>query len=81
MREAGLLMDGAGVIRIEATTPRPEREGTRVLAYVTRHEPARSLWMANVFLRPGEGWTYAATGQEREARGQALTVAYEAAPG
>lgn len=77
---AGLLMDGAGAIRIKATAPRPDREGARTLAYETRHEPATSLWMANIFLRPGEGWTYAVTGQERDAGGRALTVTYEAAP-
>ena len=78
--EASLMMEGAGVIRIEATAARLDREGARVLAYETHHEPAKSLWMANVFLRPGDGWTYAVTGQERGARGQALTVVYEAAP-
>ena len=78
--ETGLLVEGAGMIRIEATAPRPDREGAHVLAYETRHEPAQSLWMANVFLRPGEGWAYAVTGQERDARGQALAVTYEATP-
>ena len=78
--ELGLLAGGAGVVRIDATAPRPEREGARTLAYENLHEPAKSLWMANVFLRPGEGWTYRVTGQERDARGQALTVRYEATP-
>lgn len=73
-----LLAAGAGVIRIEATAPRPDREGVHVLAYETRHEPTKSLWMANVFLRPGEGWAYVVRGQERDKSGQSLIVTYEA---
>ena len=74
------LAAGAGVIRIEATAPRQDREGIHVLAYETRHEPAKSLWMANVFLRPGEGWAYAVHGQERGDDGRSLTVTFEAKP-
>lgn len=76
--DPALLAQGGGFVRIDAVAPRPDREGEGVLAYENRHEPAKSLWMANVFLRPGEGWTYAVTGQERDARGQALVVSYEA---
>lgn len=78
--DLGLVAEGAGVIRIDATAPRPDREGARTLAYENPHEPARGLWMANVFLQPGGGWTHAVTGQERDARGQALTVSHVAAP-
>jgi hypothetical protein len=73
-----LLAAGSGVIRIEATAARPDREGIHVLTYETHHEPAKSLWMANVFLRPGEGWTYAVNGQERSDKGRSLTVTFEA---
>ena len=76
--DPALLAAGGGLIRIDAVAPRPEREGARVLAYVNRHEPAKSLWMANVFLRPGEGWAYAVTGQEHSEDGRGLTVTYEA---
>jgi hypothetical protein len=73
-----LLAEGGGVIRISATAARFDREGAHVLVYENRYEPARSLWMANVFLRPGEGWIYAVTGQERGQTGQSLTVTFEA---
>lgn len=75
------LVSGNDVLKITATVPRLDAEGAHELAFENRYDPARSRVMANVFLRPGEGWTYRVTSQERDARGQALTVRYEATPG
>jgi len=78
--DLAVLAEGGGVIRIEATALRPDQDGLHVLAYENYHEPVKSLWMANVFLRPGEGWTYAVTDQERSDEGRSLTVTFEARP-
>ena len=79
--DLSVAAEGAAAMRIEATAPRSDREGQHTLVYETQYEPAKSLWMANVFLLPSEGWAYDISGQERDERGQALTVHYEAMPG
>ena len=79
--DAAAMRAGSDVIRIDATAPRSDVAGTHALTYATSFAPATSLYMANVFLQPGSGWTYAVTGQERSDDGQSLTVTYEATPG
>jgi len=67
-----------GAIKVYATANRPDRAGGRTLAYDNRYRPATSRVTANVFLRPGAGWRYQVTGQERSADGGRLTVRYAA---
>ena len=76
----GELATGNAILKIMATAARPEAPGDRVLAYENRYEPAKSLWIANVFLQPGSDWVYRVTGQERSDDGKGLTVRYTSTP-
>lgn len=76
--DLGVAAEGAAAIRIEAVVPRLEREEARSLVYENRDEPATSIRIANVFLSPGDGWTWKVAGQGRDDRGQRLAVICEA---
>ena len=70
---------GGGTIIIRAVARRPDSAGAHVLSYRNDHQPAASRRMANVFLRPGEGWQYRVTEQRRSDDGRQLTVTYTVA--
>jgi hypothetical protein len=67
-------------IKIYTVAKRPDRAGPHTLRYENRYEPAKSQWIANIFLQPGPDWRYEVTGQRRSDDGALLTVTYTAAP-
>ena len=74
-----MLASGNDVLKVTATAPRPDAEGTHELAFENRYDPAKSRVMANVFLRPGEDWAWTVTSQERSDDGRRYVVAFQAA--
>jgi hypothetical protein len=66
-------------IKIYAVAKRPDRAGALTLRYENRYQPAKSQWIANVFLQPGPDWRYEITGQQHSDDGRLLTVTYTAA--
>ncbi|PYE53836.1 hypothetical protein [Deinococcus yavapaiensis] len=66
------------VIKIYATAKRSDAAGTRTLSYQNRYQPAKSSWIANVFLQPASGWQYRVTKQARSNDGRTLAVTYGA---
>lgn len=73
------LLGESDTIKVYATARRAERAGAHTLTYENRYEPAKSQCVANIFLRPGAGWAYRVTGQQRSNDGRRLTVSYAAA--
>ncbi|WP_424952005.1 hypothetical protein [Deinococcus sp.] len=71
-----ILRIGGDTLKIYASAKRPDAVGAQTLSYHNRYQPARSQWIANVFLQPAGGWQYAVTGQQHSADGQQLTVKY-----
>ena len=69
---------GSSMIRIYAVAERADRPGGRALTYENRYQPAKSQWIANVFLQPGAGWRYQITAQQRSDDGRQLAVSYVA---
>jgi hypothetical protein len=67
---------GSDTIRIYAVAKHPDRAGAQTLTYENRYEPAKSRWIANIFLQPGAGWRYEVTGQQRSDDSRLLTVTY-----
>lgn len=73
------LQGESDTLKIHAVARRPDRAGSRTLAYENRYQPARSQHVANIFLQPGRGWTYAVAGQQRGSDGRTLTLRYTSA--
>ncbi|WP_216326352.1 hypothetical protein [Deinococcus aestuarii] len=63
-----------GILKIYASAQRTDRAGAQTLTYQNRYQPAKSQWMANVFLLPGAGWRYGVVGQGHSHDGRQLTV-------
>ncbi len=63
-------------LKIYATAPRSDTTGAQSLTYVNRYQPAKSQWIANIFLQPAGGWQYTVTGQTHSNDGRTLTVKY-----
>lgn len=70
------VRDATPTLKVYATAPRLERKGAQTLGYENRYQPARSQWIANIFLQPGGGWRYQVTGQQHTNDGRGLTVSY-----
>lgn len=73
------LRTGNAALKVYAFAPRTDAAGQQTLSYQNRYRPAPSQWIANIFLRPGGGWTYAVTSQSRSNDGRSLTVTYTTA--
>ena len=69
---------GGGTIKIYAVAQRSDSGGAHILSYQNRYQPEKSQWTANVFLRPGGGWHYQVTSQQRSNDGRQLIVNYTA---
>jgi hypothetical protein len=67
---------GGTTISIHGTAQRLDSVGAHVLTYRNDHQPGASRRTAHVFLRPGNGWQYRVTGQQRSDDGRQLTVTY-----
>jgi hypothetical protein len=63
-------------IKVYAIAQRPDRAGAQSLSYANSYQPARSQWIANIFLQPGGGWKYRVTGQKHTDDGRGLAVSY-----
>jgi len=72
---AALVQDTA-TIKVYAVAPRPDRAGPQILTYANSYQPAKSQWIANIFLQPGGGWTYRVVSQKHTDDGRGLTVNY-----
>jgi hypothetical protein len=66
-------------IKIYTVAKRPDAAGPHTLSYENRYEPAKSQWIANIFLQPGPGWRYEVTAQQRSDDGRLLIVRYTGA--
>ena len=64
------------VLKIYASAKRKDQLGPQTLSYQNRYQPAKSQWMANIFLLPGAGWQYGVTGQQHSNDGTQLSVKY-----
>lgn len=73
------LQLAAATLKIYAVAKRPDRAGPQTFSYENRYQPAKSQWIANVFLLPGGGWGYKVVGQQHTSDGRGLTVSYAAA--
>ena len=72
------LVEETATIKVYAVARRPERTGSQSLSYANSYQPAKSQWIANIFLQPGGAWKYRVTGQKHTDDGRGLTVTYTA---
>ena len=72
------LEQSTPTLKIYATAARPDRAGPQAFSYENRYQPAKSQWIANVFLQPAGGWRYRVAGQQHTDDGRGLTVSYAA---
>ena len=70
------LVEETATIKVYAMAQRPDRAGAQSLSYANAYQPAKSQWIANIFLQPGGGWKYKVTGQKHTEDGRGLTVNY-----
>ena len=73
------LQSGNDILKIAATANRPESVGMHTLSYQNAYRPAKTLRMANIFLQPGNNWTYEIMSQVHSDDGGALTVTFTTA--
>jgi hypothetical protein len=67
---------GSDTIKIHAVAERSDTPGEHAVAYRNSYTPPEARPTANVFLRPGEGWDYRITRQQRGDDGRELIVTY-----
>ena len=72
------LEQSTPTLKIYATATRPDRAAPQAFSYENRYQPAKSQWIANVFLQPGGGGRYRVIGQQHTGDGRGLTVNYAA---
>ena len=71
-----ILKVGGDTLKIYASAKRPDVAGKQTLGYQNRYQPAKSQYIANIFLQPGAGWGYGVSGQTHSRDGRSLTVTY-----
>lgn len=72
------LRSAGDTLKIYATAKRADVAGAHTLRYLNRYQPAQSQWIANIFLQPGGGWSYAVAGQTHSNDGRGLIVTFSA---
>jgi hypothetical protein len=67
---------GSATLKIYAQAKRTDLAGVHSLSYLNRYTPAKSQWVANVFLQPSDQWVYQVNAQKHSNDGQTLSVQY-----
>ena len=74
MPSSEALIAGSQTIQIFATATRDDGVGEQTLVYENAYAPVKTLRMSNIFLQPGNGWSYEVVGQTHGLDGATLTV-------